>query len=143
LPQDQTVHFVHFSVREYVSRATAISIPALGTICLSRTAAENGLLSQICLRYMSYNDLIEENPPTKEVIQRKMDEYRFSQPLQEACLRQSGPDIPLQQTRFVLHGLGGSGKTQLCLKFAKEHREKYVTKAFECWRIFEYSLMVL
>ena len=77
LPQDQTVHFVHFSVREYISRATAINIPALGAICLSRTAAENDLLSQICLQYMSYNDLIEENPPTEEVIQRKLDEYRF------------------------------------------------------------------
>jgi GTPase SAR1 family protein len=29
-----------------------------------------------------------------------------------------------QQKRFVIHGLGGCGKTQLCLKFAEEHREK-------------------
>jgi signal recognition particle GTPase len=27
------------------------------------------------------------------------------------------------QQRFVLHGLRGSGKTQICLKFAQEHRE--------------------
>jgi hypothetical protein len=29
-----------------------------------------------------------------------------------------------RQKRFVLHGLGGCGKTQLCLKFVEEHREK-------------------
>jgi signal recognition particle GTPase len=27
------------------------------------------------------------------------------------------------QQRFVLYGLGGSGKTQICLKFAQDHRE--------------------
>ena len=30
------------------------------------------------------------------------------------------------QRRFVLFGLGGSGKTQICLKYAQEHRERYV-----------------
>lgn len=29
-----------------------------------------------------------------------------------------------QQKRFVIYGLGGSGKTQVCLKFAKDHREQ-------------------
>ena len=28
------------------------------------------------------------------------------------------------QQRFVLYGLGGSGKTQMCLKFAQDHRNK-------------------
>lgn len=28
------------------------------------------------------------------------------------------------QQRFVLYGLGGSGKTQICLKFAEDQREK-------------------
>ncbi len=28
------------------------------------------------------------------------------------------------QSRFVLYGLGGSGKTQLCLKFTQEYRER-------------------
>jgi hypothetical protein len=49
--------------------------------------------------------------------------------LQEACLPSNGPDSPPQQRRFVLYGLGGSGKTQLCLKFAEEHREKCVNRA--------------
>jgi Cdc6-like AAA superfamily ATPase len=29
------------------------------------------------------------------------------------------------QRRFVLFGLGGSGKTQICLKYVQEHRERY------------------
>ena len=32
-----------------------------------------------------------------------------------------------QQKRFVIHGLGGSGKTQLYLKFAEDHREEYAS----------------
>ena len=27
--------------------------------------------------------------------------------------------------RFVIYGLGGSGKTQFCCKFARDHREVY------------------
>jgi hypothetical protein len=30
------------------------------------------------------------------------------------------------QRRFVLFGLGGSSKTQICLKYIQEHRERYV-----------------
>lgn len=29
------------------------------------------------------------------------------------------------QKRYVIYGLGGSGKTQICLKFAQDCREKY------------------
>jgi hypothetical protein len=32
-----------------------------------------------------------------------------------------------QQRRFVIYGVGGSGKTQFCCKFAQDHREKYYT----------------
>ena len=77
LPPDQTVHLVHFSVREYLLSATTIHVPSPRAICLSDTARENDLLSRICLRYMSYNDLTEETFPSKEDIQRKMGEYKF------------------------------------------------------------------
>lgn len=30
-----------------------------------------------------------------------------------------------QQRRFILYGLGGSGKTQMALKFASHHQERY------------------
>jgi hypothetical protein len=31
---------------------------------------------------------------------------------------------PKSQQRFVLYGFGGSGKTQMCLKFAQDYRER-------------------
>lgn len=32
-----------------------------------------------------------------------------------------------QQRRFVIHGIGGSGKTQFCSKFAQDHRERWAS----------------
>ncbi|CAG8083748.1 unnamed protein product [Penicillium salamii] len=45
---------------------------------------------------------------------------RLAQGLKEKLL---APNI--RQKRFVLYGLGGSGKTQFCLKFASDNRDKY------------------
>ena len=52
---------------------------------------------------------------------------------QEICLELEKKCLPIvpfhsqkQQKRFVLHGLGGSGKTQIALKFAQDYRERYV-----------------
>ncbi|KAJ2993108.1 hypothetical protein NUW58_g1946 [Xylaria curta] len=42
---------------------------------------------------------------------------RFIQPL--------GPLHHQSQKRFVVHGLGGSGKTQFCCKFAEDNRERF------------------
>ena len=36
--------------------------------------------------------------------------------------------VPQIQKRFVLYGLGGSGKTQFCLKFVQDHRQRYTPK---------------
>lgn len=33
---------------------------------------------------------------------------------------------PRQQRRFIIHGIGGSGKSQFCSKFAQDHRERLV-----------------
>jgi hypothetical protein len=47
--------------------------------------------------------------------------------LQESCL---SPRLPKMQRRFVLYGLGGSGKTQVSLKFAQDNRDRYFLGAF-------------
>ena len=47
------------------------------------------------------------------------------QDLQERCLPSNPPSAQQTQKRYVLHGLGGSGKTQICLRFAQNHRERY------------------
>ncbi|KAK3176125.1 hypothetical protein OEA41_007447 [Lepraria neglecta] len=44
--------------------------------------------------------------------------------LRARCSPSSKPNTQRQQKRFVIHGLGGSGKTQVGLKFAEDHRDK-------------------
>lgn len=34
------------------------------------------------------------------------------------------PSVSSQQRRFVIHGIGGSGKTQFCSKFAQDNRDR-------------------
>lgn len=47
------------------------------------------------------------------------------QRLHDTCIPSQEQALNRQQKRYVLYGLGGSGKTQICLKFAEESREKY------------------
>ena len=46
------------------------------------------------------------------------------QKLRNSCLPPKLKDRLTEQKRFVLYGLGGSGKTQACLKFAQDYRER-------------------
>lgn len=45
--------------------------------------------------------------------------------LRSDCLPSSNLNTKEKPRRFVIHGLGGSGKTQVCLKFMGDYREKY------------------
>ena len=45
--------------------------------------------------------------------------------LRITCLPSEKVSPHKSQRRFVLFGLGGSGKTQVALKFASDHRERY------------------
>lgn len=86
LPHDQAVHFVHFSVQEFLLRVTVISSPGIETICLSQTAVENDLLCQVCLRFMSYDDLIEEKRSTSEFVQGRINDCRFLECAARFCI---------------------------------------------------------
>ena len=44
--------------------------------------------------------------------------------LRNGCVPPNSKDRSTEQKRFVLYGLGGSGKTQTCLKFAQDYRER-------------------
>ena len=44
--------------------------------------------------------------------------------LENKLLLSSVDDVKHQQKRFVLYGLGGSGKTQFCLKFVQDNRDR-------------------
>ena len=54
----------------------------------------------------------------REDVSRTIEDY-FWKLEDEKCLR--------QQQRHIIHGVGGSGKTQFCCKFAQDHRERYCT----------------
>ena len=56
----------------------------------------------------------------------------LSQRLQDACFPVESHENVKQEKIFVVHGLGGSGKTQLCLKFAQDNREKFVQQILVC-----------
>ena len=44
--------------------------------------------------------------------------------LRKDCLPSENFPARVPQKRFILYGLGGSGKTQMALKFASDHRER-------------------
>ncbi|KAI0810717.1 tetratricopeptide repeat domain-containing protein [Xylaria sp. FL0064] len=45
--------------------------------------------------------------------------------LKHCFIQPPGPLRSQSQRRFVVHGLGGSGKTQFCCKFAEDNRERF------------------
>ncbi|KAG9251387.1 uncharacterized protein F5Z01DRAFT_278372 [Emericellopsis atlantica] len=45
--------------------------------------------------------------------------------LRDAFIQPPGPLHKQRQRRFVVHGIGGSGKTQFCCKFAEENRDSF------------------
>ena len=53
----------------------------------------------------------------REEILQKMEQALFP----ETTLRAAAP-----RRTFVLHGLGGSGKTEICRKFCEKHQERSV-----------------
>ena len=48
--------------------------------------------------------------------------------VEESLLASPDSDASHQQRRYVVYGVGGSGKTQFCSKFAQDHRERYVER---------------
>ena len=48
-----------------------------------------------------------------------------SQTVEEAFWASGEETSAMQQRRYIIHGIGGSGKTQFCSKFAQDHRERY------------------
>jgi len=47
------------------------------------------------------------------------------QAVEETLVAPEGPESSRQQRRYIIYGIGGSGKTQFCSKFAQDHRERY------------------
>ena len=48
----------------------------------------------------------------------------MSQLVASCLLAEEDDDMTRQQRRFIIYGIGGSGKTQFCCKFTQDHRER-------------------
>ncbi|KAL3458362.1 ankyrin repeat-containing domain protein [Aspergillus heterothallicus] len=50
-----TVHFVHYSVKEYLLRPNASGVSLAQEICFPNKRSENDLLARLCLQYLCYD----------------------------------------------------------------------------------------
>lgn len=59
----QTVHFVHFSVKEYLLRSGGLSDgqSRLERVCFPNGSKEHNRLAQLCLRYLCYDVFGEQD----------------------------------------------------------------------------------
>ncbi|CAF9923178.1 MAG: hypothetical protein ALECFALPRED_002317 [Alectoria fallacina] len=48
-----------------------------------------------------------------------------SRTVEDSLFAQESTQSFSQQRRFIIHGIGGSGKSQFCSKFAQDHRERF------------------
>ncbi len=54
----------------------------------------------------------------------------ISRTVEDSLLAQEISQSFRQQRRFIIYGIGGSGKSQFCSKFAQDHRERSVTNIY-------------
>ncbi|CAF9919773.1 MAG: hypothetical protein ALECFALPRED_001291 [Alectoria fallacina] len=73
---DQEVHFVHFTVREYLSRPDRLSFSvSLRNDFLDTFQAHENV--EVCLRYMCYKDFIQTDHSAKPMFDDKLVNYPF------------------------------------------------------------------
>ena len=84
-------------------------------ICQSPTANEGDGYRKVKNKYFHVPHNVSSIFTGRDVVTRM---------LRNKILESSETSSPHQQKRFVLYGLGGSGKTQFCLKFVQDNRER-------------------
>jgi ankyrin repeat protein len=71
----QTVHFVHSSVKEFLSRPVRSDLN--WNISFSQAASEHALLAKVCLSYICYDDIMKEYKSAEKDLQKKIDCFHF------------------------------------------------------------------
>jgi tetratricopeptide (TPR) repeat protein len=69
-----------------------------------------------------YNKYFKVNMRVSDIFTGRED---LARELQGKILPADEPETPSKQKRYVLYGLGGSGKTQFCLKFANDNKNRF------------------
>lgn len=80
-----TVHFVHFSVKEYLLHQNELGESRMQQICFSDSVSEHSLLARLCLQYLCYDvfgeeqgkDKLIEFSETRRKLERQINIYPF------------------------------------------------------------------
>jgi ankyrin repeat protein len=75
--EESTVHFVHFSVKEYLSQTSEVSCRTPSVISFPNSNAEHDLLARTCLHYLSYDDFKLRRHSTFDELSDKLGQYAF------------------------------------------------------------------
>ena len=88
--------------------------------------------NQFCNTHVTYTDRKTVDPWLVPRATNSL--YTGRKELSELLAQKFSFDLatpPKQQRTFVIVGLGGTGKSEVCLKFAEDHRDEYAkTKSF-------------
>lgn len=74
---DHTVQFVHFSVKEFLSKALARHSPTTHEVGTSNLATDHDLLARTCLQYLCYDDFLQASTSTKEHFEKRIADFPF------------------------------------------------------------------
>lgn len=74
---DQEVHFVHFTIKEYLSRPDRLKFPVSSRNDFLDTFQAHEKVVKACLRYMCYKDFIQTDHSTKQMFDEKLAQYPF------------------------------------------------------------------
>ena len=77
LIENQTVHFVHFSVKEYLFKTVDIKLPVLVNDCLTDKFRAEEYITKICLRYLCLKDFQQAVPSTTTQSNTRAKKYAF------------------------------------------------------------------
>ena len=76
-PKDRTVHFVHFSVQEYLIKVVDFEFTELQGPQLSDYFHGHERISHICLKYLLYDDFRQDRNSTEQQFCEKRENYAF------------------------------------------------------------------
>ena len=75
--EDRTIHFVHFSVQEYLLKSTNINLPSLSELKFSDRSYSHGRLAQVYLQYLLYDDFKQTTSSTLEEFDKRRRKFAF------------------------------------------------------------------
>ena len=114
--EDRTVHFVHFSVQEYLLKAANVNFPTLNELRLSDRALSHEKLALVNLQYLLYDDFRQKKNSTVEQFNEKKARYALLEYAGAAWGWHANCCQPLPQTII-----------KLCNQLLDPHNHKWIS----------------